>query len=576
MKLSNLPLRQRLRLTGAALIGMMVIMALVVWLRSKTLEKESDQFAVFGDVYVEVSTLQNTAQSYIYLKKHVEAQAKEITAATARLRDVSNQMVVKHQHSDLAQTANSLHEKIDELIRAVNEWEEERMAYAERNEALIAPQHAMILKAPRIQNEKTRALVESGHLNIYTYYFGGTMEYNYLQEGISDYRAAEENIKLTGDDTFMLGPLQDNNTRLVDLQKSLDALQRCKEGTAHLFTEITNELRTFTARRMNLLTRGNTLNGIIMLCMDLAIMLFTLFTLEHLGRSWGRGVSEVSQMLNGMFNGDLSSTHHIAFRFQQREDELGHLARATSGLSGKLREVVQEVSRHSEMLNATASQMSALAVTLSEGAHTQASGAEEASSALEEMTAGIDMNSESSIASGEKAKEGLQSMQQIQRVVEETVKSTEAVGTKIGVIAEIANQTNILALNAAVEAARAGENGRGFAVVASEVRKLAERSNESAQEIVELVGQLVQTTRAAGADFNVVLPKIQQTAELAQAVANTSAEQRNGMHQISLAVQTLNEVTQRVANESNQLTKTVRNLVAGGESLQRAVSYFHL
>ena len=98
-------------------------MALVVWLRNKTLEKESDQFAVFGDVYVEVSTLQNTAQSYIYLKKHVEAQAKEITAATARLRDVSNQMVVKHQHSDLAQTANSLHEKIDELIRAVNEWE---------------------------------------------------------------------------------------------------------------------------------------------------------------------------------------------------------------------------------------------------------------------------------------------------------------------------------------------------------------------------------------------------------------------------------------------------------------------
>ena len=78
-------------------------------------------------------------------------------------------------------------------------------------------------------------------------------------------------------------------------------------------------------------------------------------------------------------------------------------------------------------------------------------------------------------------------MKEIEKEIRTANESTEAVGARINVIAEIANQTNILALNAAVEAARAGENGRGFAVVAAEVRKLAERSNEAAREIVSLV-----------------------------------------------------------------------------------------
>ena len=167
-------------------------------------------------------------------------------------------------------------------------------------------------------------------------------------------------------------------------------------------------------------------------------------------------------------------------------------------------------------------------------------------------------------------------MKEIEKEIRTANESTEAVGARINVIAEIANQTNILALNAAVEAARAGENGRGFAVVAAEVRKLAERSNEAAREIVSLVDQLVRASREAGENFNAVMPEIQQTADLAQTVANTSEEQRNGMHQINLAVQSLNEVTQRVANESNQLTETASNLVKGGEGLKQAVSYFHL
>jgi len=555
---------------------MMVAMALVVWLRSHSLEQKSNQYTIFGDIYVGVSTLQNAAQSYVYLEKHVDAQEKAIKKASEGLREITEHVLAQSQNTQLAQEAKQYAEKTTALLSLMDKLVAGRRVYSQCNEALFAPQFAIITRLYEIKNAKTRALVESGYRNIYAYSLAGALELDYISKGTEDYLSAVANIEATGEDTFMLTPLQNSNSSFVNLHNALAEIQGYQNQIGTLFTDISDGLKRLTAQRVSLMSRGNTLNGIVMLCMDLAIMLLTVAALEHLGRDWGRGVATVSNTLDEMSQGDLNAGNAQTQRFHARKDELGHLITATSRLNTKLQEVVQEVGNHSEMVNNTAVLMSKLAETLAEGANAQASGTEEASSAIEELSAGIDMNSENSLASGQKAQRGLDSMKEIEKEIRTTNESTEAVGARINVIAEIANQTNILALNAAVEAARAGENGRGFAVVAAEVRKLAERSNEAAREIVSLVDQLVRASREAGENFNAVMPEIQQTADLAQTVANTSEEQRNGMHQINLAVQSLNEVTQRVANESNQLTETASNLVKGGEGLKQAVSYFHL
>ena len=551
-------------------------MALVVWLRSHSLEQKSNQYTIFGDIYVGVSTLQNAAQSYVYLEKHVDAQEKAIKKASEGLHEITEHVLTQSQNTQLAQEAKQYAEKTTALLSLMDKLVAGRRVYSQCNEALFAPQFAVITRLYEIKNAKTRALVESGYRNIYAYSLAGALELDYISKGTEDYLSAVANIEATGEDTFMLTPLQNSNSSFVNLHNALAEIQGYQNQIGTLFTDISDGLKRLTAQRVSLMSRGNMLNGIVMLCMDLAIMLLTVAALEHLGRDWGRGVATVSNTLDEMSQGDLNAGNAQTQRFHARKDELGHLITATSRLNTKLQEVVQEVGNHSEMVNNTAVLMSKLAVTLAEGANAQASGPEEASSAIEELSAGIDMNSENSLASGQKAQRGLDSMKEIEKEIRTTNESTEAVGARINVIAEIANQTNILALNAAVEAARAGENGRGFAVVAAEVRKLAERSNEAAREIVSLVDQLVKASREAGENFNAVMPEIQQTADLAQTVANTSEEQRNGMHQINLAVQSLNEVTQRVANESNQLTETASNLVKGGEGLKQAVSYFHL
>ncbi len=255
-------------------------------------------------------------------------------------------------------------------------------------------------------------------------------------------------------------------------------------------------------------------------------------------------------------------------------DEVGQLLGAIRAMTEKLALTIGEVRAGADALAGASAQVSATAQTLSQGTGEQAASVEETTSSLEEMSASITQNAESSRQTGGMAKEGARNAEEGGQAVKETVEAMKAIAERIGIIEEIAYQTNLLALNAAIEAARAGEHGRGFAVVASEVRKLAERAQGAAKEIGALAGSSVKVAERSGQLIVELVPAIRKTADLVQEIAAASAEQSAGIVQVSKAMGTVDQVTQRNASAAEELSSTAEEMASQAESLQRLVSFF--
>jgi methyl-accepting chemotaxis protein len=152
----------------------------------------------------------------------------------------------------------------------------------------------------------------------------------------------------------------------------------------------------------------------------------------------------------------------------------------------------------------------------------------------------------------------------------------KSIAEKIGIIEEIARQTNMLALNAAIEAARAGEHGKGFAVVAAEVRKLAERSQTAAKEISSVSISSVEIAERAGKLLGDIVPGIQKTSGLVQEINSSCNEQAQGVEQVTTAIQQLDQVIQQSSASTEEMSTASEMLSEQAEQLLTAASYFRI
>ncbi len=316
---------------------------------------------------------------------------------------------------------------------------------------------------------------------------------------------------------------------------------------------------------------------LVVLALAAAIVFTTLFMKQRLVRR----LEDTSEALDKLSSGNLS------VKIDQRKNDLVEVARLNTTLEAfrdsmrqadamkvSMQEVLSNALKSSRSVAAVSTELEGSSATISQGARSQAASAQQATAAVHQMTANMKQSADNAAQTEKIAVQAADRAQSSSTAVSSAIEAMRTIAEQISVVQEIARQTDLLALNAAVEAARAGEHGKGFAVVASEVRKLAERSQQTASEISELSAQTVDAAGKAGETLDELVPDIQRTAELVQEISASTREQNIGAEQINDAIRSLDEVIRQNSAASDQAKERAQDLSMQAEELKQIISAF--
>lgn len=285
-------------------------------------------------------------------------------------------------------------------------------------------------------------------------------------------------------------------------------------------------------------------------------------------------LKEMMKDLKMISEGDVNIK--ITDRYTGRVDEFGSLAVSINSIALNFDKTLGNIKRNSHDLMVISEDLSRIMSQLSENTSTQASSIEEISSTMEEIASIVEMNAGNSQKTNESTLKTIDAIKEGNKSTEESIKAMKEVTDKVGLINDIAFQTNILALNAAVEASHAGDAGKGFAVVANEVKKLAERSNQAAREIVEVTKKVFSISESAGSKLNSIMGETSQTAGLIKEISSASIDQNANIQQINNSIQVLNRMIQKNTSETDKINAKAMRLSDSAKKLNDEVAVFKL